>query len=569
MSWRTTGAALALAAGVWACSDNSPNGLVDLVAVEGIPAGDSAYVGQEFFVIASTYDEDHNLVTRAPLSWSVADTGILLIEPNESQAYVRALRAGQTRLTIRADGATFTSDIRVREVPVVSITVNQLEPAGYAGGGTLQLTATVVDAFGTIRPDKTVSWQSSDPDRASVSSTGVVTYKVAGSATITASSEGVEGMVVVLVLPKPVLDLSQVTTEWTGYQGNASHTGYVPAVLDPTRFSTRWSVQVTTGGTGLNPPAIGGGRIYASNTAYFGTQILKSLDPATGAVGWTKSFGEIHSVDPPTYDNGSVYVATGGHGDSFIYGFDAATGNQRFKTPYGNQWSRWMAPVVVGSSLYMAGGTYGGMYAFNTNDGSQRWFLGLNQYDNFSPAVRNGKVYAYTGSYNPEVTVADAGTGAAVDHIADSAFNWNGWSMDASPVLGSGENLLSTQSGRLVSFDLTNKRIGWVVSGGSYSGQLALADGVIYVQNGTTIDARRESDGTLIWSTQMPTGTRGALLVTRNLLLGSTETTTWAIDLAAHRLSWSHPEGGHIMLTKDGLLLIAGYNGKLTALDVN
>jgi outer membrane protein assembly factor BamB len=140
--------------------------------------------------------------------------------------------------------------------------------------------------------------------------------------------------------------------------------------------------------------------------------------------------------------------------------------------------------------------------------------------------------------------------------------------MNASPVLGSSQNLISTQAGRLLSFNLATKQIGWSVTGASFSGQLALADGVIYALNGTSIDARRESDGGLLWSASNPASTMSPLLVTRNLLLGSTQTTTWAIDLATHRLAWSYPAGGLLALTQDGLLTIAGFDGMLTAIAV-
>lgn len=111
---------------------------------------------------------------------------------------------------------------------------------------------------------------------------------------------------------------------------------------------------------------------------------------------WSQDFGTIHSVDPPAYADGVVYVATGEHEDSFLRGFDASTGNQRFQTAYENQWSRWQAPVVTGGRVYMAGGYCGGMYGFD-GTGTQSWFNPLGQYEGLTPAVANGRVYALTG----------------------------------------------------------------------------------------------------------------------------------------------------------------------------
>jgi hypothetical protein len=384
---------------------------------------------------------------------------------------------------------------------------------------------------------------------------------------VIASCEGVADTATVEALPRPTADWSQVSGEWTTYQGNATHTGYLPAVVDPVGFTHRWTTTLEASGAPINPVTAGGGSVFASTSTYFGRQILTTLDAATGAVRWSYDFGAIHSVDPPAYANGNVYVATGGHNDSFIWSFTASTGTQRFHTAYGNQWSRWFAPVIQDTTLYMAGGYYGGMYAFSTVDGQERWFVGLNQYDEFTPAVANGRVYAYTGSYTPEVTVADAATGAVLDHIADPEFDWGGWSMGIAPVV-EGNRLYATNGGRLIAFDLGQRTIAWQVKTGTIGGQVSLANGVLYVRNGPTIDARSASDGNLLWSLPTPLGAQGTMLVTRNLLFLNTGDQIWAIDLAAHLPVWSYPAGGHVSITPDGLMLLGRPDGKVTALQI-
>ncbi|HMC56011.1 MAG TPA: PQQ-binding-like beta-propeller repeat protein, partial [Gemmatimonadaceae bacterium] len=266
--------------------------------------------------------------------------------------------------------------------------------------------------------------------------------------------------------------------------------------------------------------------------------------------------------------NGTVYVATGGHEDSFIWGFDATNGDLRFQTPYGNQWSTWYAPVIQGDTLYMAGGYFGGMYAFSTIDGAQLWFHSLNQYDQFTPAVRGDRVFAYTGDYTPELTVVEAGTGTVIFEIPDPHFDWNGWSMNVSPVLGGLQNVLATQGGRLVSFDLVNRAIGYEISD-HFQGNVTLASGVIYVRNGSAVNARAEATGSLQWTWAPPEGAPASTLIaTKNILFASTGTTTYAVDVATHRQVWSYPAGGTLALTRSGPLLIAQSSGKLTAISL-
>jgi len=552
---------------VVACSGDKvsgPNTEVAFVGLSGLPASGQLYVGQTLFVTATTYDRDHHLITGLAVTWVSSDTAA--VAPWGTGVAVVGRAAGAVVITATSQGQSASASLTVRVVPVASVRITPASGATYVAMKT-QLSATALDSSGHPLARRPVTWSSSDMHKATVDTAGQVTAVGGGIVTITATIEGKSASATVTILGRPTANWSGVTGEWVTYQGNASHTGYVPATLDPVVFSPAWESTVVSA-VPLNPVTIGGGRIYVSTNAYFGVQQLHVLDAASGAQQWSYDFGGIHSVDPPAYDSGTVYVATGGHEDSFLWAFDAATGTQRFRTAYENQWSRWYAPVVVGQTLYMAGGYYGGMYAFSTTSGTEAWFVSLNQYDEFSPAVRDGLVYAYTGSYSPEVSVVDAATGAAVSQIPDSAFGWNGWSMNLAPVLGASNDLLATQAGRLLSFDLANRRIGWVLTG-RFDGQVTLANGVVYVQNAGSVVARRESDGSLVWAWAPPDGTvQGTMIATQNLLFVSTGATTYALDLAARLQGWSYPAGGALALSKDGLLLIAQSNGKLAAIRV-
>lgn len=74
-------------------------------------------------------------------------------------------------------------------------------------GGTVQFTATLLDRFGGVLTDREVSWTSSAPAAATVSTTGVATAVGAGSATITVASDGVTASATVTAR-EPVASLS-------------------------------------------------------------------------------------------------------------------------------------------------------------------------------------------------------------------------------------------------------------------------------------------------------------------------------------------------------------------------
>jgi len=446
---------------------------------------------------------------------------------------------------------------------VALIDLTPLNPS-VDSSNTVQLSATVRDFHNQVLPNAFVGWASSPASVATVNATGLVTGVAPGKAVVTASSGGAFAADTITVT-RPLADWSGAV-EWTTYQGNASHTGYNPVSMDTHVFQELWTKAVSS--AALNPVTAGQGQVFVTTSAYFGIEQAKSLDARTGAELWSRDFGAIHSVDPPAYANGTVYLQTGGHEDSFLYALDAATGSVQYRTAYLNQWSHYFAPVVGGSTVYAAGGYYGGMYAFNTADLSQRWFAALNQYDQFTPAVKDTFVYAYTGSYAPKLTVTSANTGVVAFEIADPGFVWDGWSMNTAPTLGGAANVLATNGGRLISFSLSSRSIGYALAG-SFRGQPTVANGAVYVANGTRVEARNESDGSLQWSWAPPEGQpTGPMIATKNLLLVSTVANTYAVDLASHAPVWTYPAGGTLALSAQGILFISQSSGKLTAVSV-
>jgi len=431
-------------------------------------------------------------------------------------------------------------------------------------GTTVQLTATVMDFHNQAIPNAVVAWASAPASIASVSSAGLVTGVAPGVAVVTASSGGVSTADTVTV--RRVIANWSAAVEWTMYQGNATHTGYNPVAMDVSVFQELWTKSVST--AALNPVTAGDGKVFVTTNSYFGVQQAKSLDARTGNELWSRDFGGIASVHPPAYGNGTVYLQTGGQQDSFLWGLDATTGTPRFRSAYGNQWERYYAPVVIGTSVYIGGGYYGGMYRFHSLEGIQRWFTPLNQYDQFVPAVKDGFVYAYTGSYSPKLTVADTATGAVAYEIPDPGFVWNGWSMDQAPTLGGASNVLATNGGRLISFNLQARSIGYAIPA-NFRGQVSVANGTVYVANNGQVEARKEIDGSLQWLWIPPTGqVTGPMIVTKNMLLVSTATNTYAVDLATHQQVWSYPAGGSLALSAQGILFIAQSTGRLTAVSV-
>ena len=111
--------------------------------------------------------------------------------------------------------------------PVATVTVTPAT-ATMASTSTLGLTATTYDHAGKVLTGRFVTWATSNPAAATVSSTGLVTAQAPGTATITATSEGVSGTsaITVTAIPSGNLDFSSLTagsTHTCGLAGGAAY----------------------------------------------------------------------------------------------------------------------------------------------------------------------------------------------------------------------------------------------------------------------------------------------------------------------------------------------------------
>jgi outer membrane protein assembly factor BamB len=117
--------------------------------------------------------------------------------------------------------------------------------------------------------------------------------------------------------------------------------------------------------------------LTASNGIFYaaGNNILKARKEADGSLVWSYDVSGLPypSVNPPAVDNGIVYMAAGQQSSTYLFGFDAASGAVRFKSPMSSQWENYLAPVAVGDAVYTEAGTYGGLYAFMPT-GEQMFF---------------------------------------------------------------------------------------------------------------------------------------------------------------------------------------------------
>lgn len=358
-----------------------------------------------------------------------------------------------------------------------------------------------------------------------------------------------------------VVDAQSVSTDlgWPMFQANERHDGYLPLALDQTKFRGLWQTTIGSG-SALNRITAAAGKVFTSG---IGSRI-DVVDSQTGVVLWTQLLGSYWHGSFPSYANGMVYFQTGNHGsDTWLRAYDAVSGEQVFKVPHSAQWENYYAPTVYDNKVYINGGYYGGAYCFDAFSGHQDWFIGLPQYDEWTPAVDQSYVYAYVGEYTPGLYVINRASGSLAFRIPDPNFDWNGWSMYLAPVIGGQGNILAIHDGRLINFDVNNRKIAYEIKQ-AFTGQVSVAKGRVYAINGGNIDIRDESTGALLSTIDLPDSFYDALIVTDSHVIARSQSKTYFISLRTGQVDWQCSLSGYMALSDDRLY-IADNKGRLSA----
>src|SRR3989454_1180009 len=168
-----------------------PNQTYDFVAVGFTATGDSA-------------DES--------VSWSATDGSVTSSSSGKRHyGHYHNANCGLSKVVATSNPGNLSDTATVTvsgcTVPVASVSVTPAS-ATVAAGQSIHLTATPKDANGNALSGRVVTWSSSNTAVASVNAGGFVTSSAAGSATITAASEGKSGTSAITVTSVPVASVT-------------------------------------------------------------------------------------------------------------------------------------------------------------------------------------------------------------------------------------------------------------------------------------------------------------------------------------------------------------------------
>jgi uncharacterized protein YjdB len=147
-------------------------------------------------IVTGTYSDASTQNLTASAAWSVADTSVLEVTSTGS---VTGLSAGTTMVTAAYAGLAVERSITVKDLlellispTSVTLSIASSQQLNVSG----QYTDDSVEAV-----DSLVTWQSSDPSIATISTSGSVLAISAGTITVTVSLQGLSDAIQVTVLP--------------------------------------------------------------------------------------------------------------------------------------------------------------------------------------------------------------------------------------------------------------------------------------------------------------------------------------------------------------------------------
>ena len=221
------------------CVVTVSKGVVEVSSINFDKTGVSLKVGETVTLTATVKPDD---ATDKTVTWSTSDASVATV----SDGVVTAIKLGSATIRAKAGDKEATCAITVEATPVTSVTLDQTS-ASLKVGETVSLTATVKPDDAT---DKSATWSSSNTSVATVSSTGVVTAKSAGSAIIMVTTkDGSKTATCSVTVKAKTVSVTGVSLDYTSLTMTEGETQTLTATISPsnaTDKSVTWSSSNTS-----------------------------------------------------------------------------------------------------------------------------------------------------------------------------------------------------------------------------------------------------------------------------------------------------------------------------------
>lgn len=363
---------------------------------------------------------------------------------------------------------------------------------------------------------------------------------------------------------------------WTMWQGNAGHTGYLPDTLLIDRRTFAWSERAAP--TAISGLAVSTDTVFTSNSVNYqlnGNLIaqLGAQSLSDGSALWAVNFAPGVTITPPAYADGRVFVVENitadfdTAGQPFLSGFDAKTGEALFRVQLPLAGTMYNSPTVADGQIFFDLQVNDAPFATPFNsfgsaaaaNGQLLWQSATSNGDGQMPTWFDGHIYGYSTQLNIYEAINGVSEGAIVNP-ADTTNNASG----LAPLV-TGAMAYATQGGKIVALDLSVPQVAWIEDVNA-TGQVATDGSSVFYLSAGALTLRDSADGTLQWGWEAPSGDPGTtggqltdnFIVTKTHVILTDFDSTYFIDRRTHKLVGSYTVGGLIALAADRLVIADG-----------
>ena len=157
--------------------------------------GGALQVGATLTLVADIRDASGAAITGRPATWTTSDPAIATV----ANGVVKGVSPGTAMITATIDGKSAGTQVTVVPASVAAVSITPLAAAPVAGT-TTPLTVVLTASDGTVLSGRAITFTSSQPLVAKASAQGQLVATSPGTTTITATSGGVSGTLVVNVV---------------------------------------------------------------------------------------------------------------------------------------------------------------------------------------------------------------------------------------------------------------------------------------------------------------------------------------------------------------------------------
>lgn len=261
----------------------------------------------------------------------------------------------------------------------------------------------------------------------------------------------------------------------------------------------------------------------------------------------------------PAVAAGVAYLQSG---DGYVYALGAATGEERWRVDLGAGEN---TPAIVGDTLYVNDGV-GALVALDAATGAERWRFAESVAPFAAPVVVDDVLF--TASENGQLLALDAASGEE---------RWRyeaGTGIGRSAAVADGLLFLGTDDGALRAVDSATGEERWRFESGETTEPArtpTVADGVVYVNVGSTLYAFDAADGTERWRSTFD-GARPVTAAGDALYCAGLDGVIYALDASNGDIRWTFDTGVENPIAAapayvDDTVYAAGADGALYALD--